>query len=112
MFGKVVYGHGRGEQDREGRRPARAAIRDVPHAAGGHRVDDGRGVPAEGALHLRSSPDEDAPGDANERFFAFLEEEAPGADALYILGDLFEYWIGDDDLDEPFNAIVAGFCRR
>jgi hypothetical protein len=23
---------------------------------------------------------------------------------LFILGDLFEYWIGDDDLDDPFNA--------
>ena len=33
---------------------------------------------------------------ANEAFFAFLERETPGAAGLYILGDLFEYWIGDD----------------
>lgn len=33
---------------------------------------------------------------ATGRFFRFLEEEVPGADALYILGDLFEAWIGDD----------------
>ena len=33
---------------------------------------------------------------ATGRFFRFLEEEAKGADALYILGDLFEAWIGDD----------------
>jgi UDP-2,3-diacylglucosamine hydrolase len=26
----------------------------------------------------------------------FLEQEAVHADALYILGDLFEYWLGDD----------------
>jgi len=26
----------------------------------------------------------------------FLRQEADGADALYILGDLFEYWLGDD----------------
>lgn len=26
----------------------------------------------------------------------FLAEEAPSADALYILGDLFEFWLGDD----------------
>lgn len=26
----------------------------------------------------------------------FLDEEATGAEALYILGDLFEYWLGDD----------------
>ena len=24
----------------------------------------------------------------------FLEHDAPGADALYVLGDLFEFWIG------------------
>ena len=33
---------------------------------------------------------------ASGRFFRFLQEEAAGADALYILGDLFETWIGDD----------------
>lgn len=26
----------------------------------------------------------------------FLQDEAGSADALYILGDLFEYWLGDD----------------
>ena len=50
--------------------------------------------------------------ESNERFFRFLEEDAAGADALYVLGDLFEYWIGDDDLDSPFNAVVVGFFRR
>jgi UDP-2,3-diacylglucosamine hydrolase len=58
-------------------------------------------------LHLS----EDRP-EANERFFEFLETEADGADALYVLGDLFEYWIGDDDVDEAFNAVVAGFFRK
>ena len=38
---------------------------------------------------------------ASGRFFHFLETIAKGADALYILGDLFEYWVGDDDLDAP-----------
>ncbi len=33
---------------------------------------------------------------ATGRFFRFLLEEAAGADALYILGDLFEVWVGDD----------------
>lgn len=33
---------------------------------------------------------------ATGRFFRFLDEEAAGADALYILGDLFEAWTGDD----------------
>jgi UDP-2,3-diacylglucosamine hydrolase len=48
---------------------------------------------------------------ANERFFGFLEDEARGAAALTILGDFFEYWIGDDDLADPFHAIVAGLLR-
>lgn len=42
-----------------------------------------------------------------EHFFRFLGEEARGARSLYILGDLFEYWIGDDDLDDPFNARIT-----
>ncbi|HVL37147.1 MAG TPA: UDP-2,3-diacylglucosamine diphosphatase [Burkholderiales bacterium] len=58
-------------------------------------------------LHL--APERPA---ANEQFFAFLEGEARGAEALYILGDLFEVWIGDDDLDDPFNAVMAGMLRR
>jgi UDP-2,3-diacylglucosamine hydrolase len=48
---------------------------------------------------------------ANEAFVSFIEQKAPSAQALYILGDLFEYWIGDDDLGEPFHAVVAGFLR-
>jgi UDP-2,3-diacylglucosamine hydrolase len=44
---------------------------------------------------------------ATGRFFRFLEEEVAGADALYILGDLFEAWIGDDH-DEQ----VAGDAAR
>ena len=32
------------------------------------------------------------------------------ASALYVLGDLFEYWMGDDDLDDPLNRdVAAGF---
>lgn len=33
---------------------------------------------------------------ATGRFFRFLQNEVAGADALYILGDLFEAWVGDD----------------
>lgn len=32
----------------------------------------------------------------SRRFVEFLSKEAPTAEALYILGDLFEVWIGDD----------------
>jgi UDP-2,3-diacylglucosamine hydrolase len=33
---------------------------------------------------------------ATGRFFRFLQEDVAGSDGLYILGDLFEAWIGDD----------------
>ena len=39
--------------------------------------------------------------------FDFLKGTATQAEALYILGDLFEYWIGDDDLPDPFNASIV-----
>lgn len=41
-----------------------------------------------------------------ELFFEFLAGEARKAEALYILGDLFEVWLGDDDPD-PHHARVA-----
>ena len=44
---------------------------------------------------------------SNRGFFGFLKHEARDASALYILGDLFEYWVGDDDLDDAFNASVV-----
>jgi UDP-2,3-diacylglucosamine hydrolase len=48
-----------------------------------------------------------------EKFQQFLRAEAARAQALYILGDLFEYWIGDDGLDEKgLGAEVANGLRR
>jgi len=41
-----------------------------------------------------------------ELFGRFVREDARGADALYILGDLFEAWVGDDDPSET-GAFVA-----
>lgn len=43
----------------------------------------------------------------NETFFRFLRDTATGAEALHVLGDLFENWVGDDDLADPFNAAIA-----
>jgi UDP-2,3-diacylglucosamine hydrolase len=45
-------------------------------------------------------------------FFGFLAREASQSQAIYILGDLFEYWIGDDDLGDPFNASIAQALAR
>jgi UDP-2,3-diacylglucosamine hydrolase len=46
-----------------------------------------------------------------DRFARFLAEVAPGASALYILGDLFEYWVGDDGLELDFPARIANLLR-
>ena len=43
-------------------------------------------------------------------FGEFIDGEARGADALYILGDLFEAWVGDDDPSET-GAFVADKLR-
>ncbi len=50
-----------------------------------------------------------------ENFLSFLRQEAAQAEALYILGDLFESWIGDDDADaaqaacmRALRALTAG----
>jgi UDP-2,3-diacylglucosamine hydrolase len=45
------------------------------------------------------------------QLLAFLKGEAADADALYILGDLFETWVGDDD-PNPHFAIVKNAIRK
>lgn len=42
-----------------------------------------------------------------QRFFDFCEKEAPKVEAVFILGDLFEYWVGDDaSTSSPFQQEV------
>ena len=43
-----------------------------------------------------------------EQFLSFLSDEARHAEALYILGDLFESWVGDDAADPAQSAVIAG----
>jgi len=58
-------------------------------------------------LHLRAERP-----DLTERFAVFLADTAAAnVEVLFILGDLFEYWIGDDNLAEPFNADVCALLR-
>ena len=52
-------------------------------------------------LHL----DETRPA-ATQLFIELTRGEARQADALYILGDLFEYWLGDD-VETPLSRQVA-----
>ena len=44
---------------------------------------------------------------ATQQFLDFLAQEAAYAQALYILGDLFEAWVGDDDRDPQKEQVVA-----
>ena len=57
-------------------------------------------------LHLEA----DRP-DIADQFLRFLETEALNADALYVLGDLFESWIGDDDPNEHYAWIKQGLSK-
>ena len=57
-------------------------------------------------LHL----EEERP-DISRAFLHFLETRAIHADALYILGDFFEVWIGDDAMS-PFQHSIAQALRH
>ena len=46
-----------------------------------------------------------------EVLLGFLAGAAVHADALYVLGDLFEYWVGDDDGDAFNGAIADAFAQ-
>ena len=43
---------------------------------------------------------------ASGLFRRFLKEQAPAAEALYILGDLFEAWLGDDLILPEYQGII------
>lgn len=52
--------------------------------------------------------------DLTQLFLRFMAERAVQADTLYILGDFFDAWIGDDDDDpfiEPIVTALADFGR-
>ena len=49
--------------------------------------------------------------DITSQFLEFLQQEAVTAERLYILGDLFEAWIGDDDPDEDKTRVRAALRR-
>ncbi|HTN33725.1 MAG TPA: UDP-2,3-diacylglucosamine diphosphatase [Marinobacter sp.] len=56
-------------------------------------------------LHL-----EESRPDITEAFLGFLDEKARSADVLYILGDFFETWIGDDE-HTPLQLQIATALR-
>ena len=42
-----------------------------------------------------------------QAFLRFMQHTAPEAEALYVLGDLFDSWAGDDELDDPFHQQIT-----
>ncbi|WP_237044881.1 UDP-2,3-diacylglucosamine diphosphatase [Aquipseudomonas alcaligenes] len=57
-------------------------------------------------LHL-----EEQRPDITRAFLHFLQTRARGAEALYILGDFFEVWVGDDGMS-PFQHDIARALRE
>lgn len=47
----------------------------------------------------------------SDQFVAFLRSTASQAEALFILGDLFEYWAGDDDLHDAHHGRIIAALR-
>lgn len=58
-------------------------------------------------LHLQASLPR-----TTQAFYAFLTQHAMQAERLYLLGDIFEYWAGDDDLATPYNSEIVAALRR
>lgn len=58
-------------------------------------------------LHLTSSQPERV-----EQFLRFVRQRAGTAERLYILGDLFDAYLGDDNPVWPFGAIKAALKER
>jgi len=57
-------------------------------------------------LHLEANQPE-----IGTQFLSFLAGEARGAEALYVLGDLFEVWLGDDD-PNPYYGEMKSALRK
>lgn len=47
-----------------------------------------------------------------QAFHDFLTQQASRVGRLYLLGDIFEYWAGDDDLDTPYHRAIVDALRR
>ncbi|MCU6433182.1 UDP-2,3-diacylglucosamine diphosphatase [Undibacterium sp. Jales W-56] len=57
-------------------------------------------------IHLRASLPKTAMA-----FFDFLNRYGSQAEQLFLLGDLFEYWAGDDAMAMPFNSDIVAALR-
>jgi len=58
-------------------------------------------------LHLEASRP-----DISDAFFDYLDKLPADAEHLYILGDFFEVWVGDDDDDAFHNQVIEALARK
>lgn len=47
-----------------------------------------------------------------EAFISFMQDTASKVKTLFVLGDLFEYWAGDDDTDDAFHQLIISAFKN
>lgn len=57
-------------------------------------------------LHLQASLPK-----TTQAFLDFMSNQAVHTQQLYLLGDIFEYWAGDDDMTTPYHQQIAQAIR-
>lgn len=62
-------------------------------------------------IHLQPEADSLITHPINQAFMQFLQEQAPYCQSLYILGDLFEMWVGDDIGLEDYKPFIEQFKK-
>ena len=67
--------------------------------------------PRQNALFISDLHLQPALPETTRAFLDFLKTQGQQTERLYILGDLFEYWAGDDDMDSEYLKTVVGALR-
>jgi UDP-2,3-diacylglucosamine hydrolase len=70
------------------------------------RIDGARRALIASDMHLGAHAPE-----LTARFLAALDDAVPGVTELFLLGDLFEAWIGDDSTDQAAEELAAALAR-
>lgn len=58
-------------------------------------------------LHLQESLPK-----TTQAFFDFMSNQAMHTQQLYLLGDIFEYWAGDDDMHSPYHQSIIAAIKK
>lgn len=80
------------------------------HAALYDQADD-EAQPATVALFVSDIHLSPALPVTTQAFLDFLQNHASRAERLYLLGDIFEYWAGDDDASDPYHRRIIAALR-